>query len=706
MLIVLGAGASIASPTRLPAFEPMRDELLCALGWLRLPADLGSYRHVVPIGGRSLPLLRSSRLASRGAPPEVVFGALHRFGVPFADHVEECLSGWQLPFNAVHAAAATALHRGARVWSPNVDIAVEQASCELIGTAPNRVIVGERDRLGRRTETDLSGAGPGTFLKLHGSVDAPGSLAFTDVELLAPYTYDEIAILCDGLDGGTVLVYGYAGADADLRDLLHAALQRAAVVHWFEPDPSSRARIQATFGNVVSFDPPVLPDGGHDFSANVAATAEAFLIRAQAEGLLDLIEPGLGDLLGDAKGPLPLGFTLDVPGIVHARLVERFGRAQDVDRALVAARREDLVRVRPRAVRSHLHWIGSRSLYGERGFVGRAVERAAHHPQALRVLPRRLADYVSDKGPARLLASGSFDALHRLTMASLERPSRRTPLRRGSDLYYLGHALRYLHQPAGARRALVEARALLVDRRGFSDAERHAGVLLDLGLTAVHQGWFGAAMVDGQDLILGAGRYAIGRWSGWGHWLRALAALYETAIVPGTSVDDAIRVAEEHIRLAEADFADSALERAAGDVHVLKLMCHRLRLAAGTSSVVPVAPPIAGPRQQQDVALVLADIALAQRDDAAADAHLALVEAAPANAVAAAWAQLGRAVLEGRPVDTFAEIEAAATNVGAWWLAAQARLQATGADEVTIESDLGPLRTRRVGHPGVLWLLS
>src|SRR5215471_12265249 len=87
-MMFLGAGTSMAAPTNIPAFDPLRDAILEALGWKELK---GSWVHPQPIGGLDFPSLRSSRLSARSAPAEVVFGTLHRFGVPFASQMERLI---------------------------------------------------------------------------------------------------------------------------------------------------------------------------------------------------------------------------------------------------------------------------------------------------------------------------------------------------------------------------------------------------------------------------------------------------------------------------------------------------------------------------------------------------------------------------------------------------------------------------------------
>jgi hypothetical protein len=192
----------MASPTNIPAFDPLRDAILEVPGWHK---QNEIYIHSKPIGGHDFPSIRSSRLSARSAPAEVVFGTLHRFGVPFAPQVERLLLEPRPNFNAVHAVAAAVLADKGPVWTPNIDIAVEDACQSLSDTGIRRVVVGDRDESGRRLEFRADRVADAVLFKMHGSADLSGSLAFTYLELLAPYNRDEIEHLSD-LAGGRCLV--------------------------------------------------------------------------------------------------------------------------------------------------------------------------------------------------------------------------------------------------------------------------------------------------------------------------------------------------------------------------------------------------------------------------------------------------------------------------------------------------------------------
>ena len=306
-MMFLGAGASMATPTNIPAFDPLRDAILKALGWDK-QNDI--YVHLEPIGGRNFPALRSSRLSARSAPAEVVFGTLHRFGVPFASQVERLLLEPRPDFNTVHAVAAAVLAGEGPVWTPNIDVAVEDAYQSLANTGIRRVVVGERDESGRRLEFRADQVANGVLFKVHGSADLPGSLAFTDLELLAPYNRDEIEHLSELARGRRLVFYGYRGADTDLRALVEACITKASEIVWYEPDPDTRHYIARAFGDRARFDPEHLPSrDGSDWPTNLAATAEQFLVQADDAGLAPLGTQLRADL-GSAGQRRPVRISL------------------------------------------------------------------------------------------------------------------------------------------------------------------------------------------------------------------------------------------------------------------------------------------------------------------------------------------------------------------------------------------------------------
>jgi hypothetical protein len=704
-MMFLGAGASMATPTSIPAFDPLRDAILKALGWDR---QKEIYVHPTPIGGRDFPELRSSRLSARSAPAEVVFGTLYRFGVPFTSQVERLVLEPRPDFNAVHAVAARVLAGGGPVWTPNIDVAVEDACRAMPSAAIRRVVVGERDESGRRLEFEVGRVAAGVLFKLHGSADLRGSLAFTDLELLAPYDRDEIGHLSELARGRHLVFYGYRGADTDLRTLLQACIAKASDVVWYELEPGHRHDIVRAFGDRVRFDPERLPspDGG-DRQANLAATAEQFLMQADDAGLGPpgrQLRADLGSAVQFRR--LQISFDPDPPAIVQARLVERFGGADEEKDAIAAARRDDLLAARPRAVGAHIQWALSSSLYSPGGLLGRVVRSVAGHPALSAVLPARIRTYVFNKGPATLLPYGRYAQLHKLSERALSFPERSDPLRRGSDLYYRAHSLRYLNRPGAAHHDLNAAAQLLVDRRGRSDAERYAGVLLEHGINAISRAEPAEAFSTADDLVNGPGRYAIGRWSGWGHWLWGMAHLYSLAVpaaIPSGS--SSLDGAAAEFDLAGLDFSDSHLTAGLGDVYIGRLLLYRLQLACSVPAAQPQAPELSR-RQHQDQLLLFTDIALAGADVETALTHLDAIDRLRPSELTASFARFARADVAHRyrmAGPSLAGVQSEAEAVGAYFLAGQAALGLSQGPETTTANGH---RLVAVGTPRVPWLLT
>lgn len=702
--LFLGAGASVAAPTRLPTFLQMRDSILAAMGWAATePGDPAAFRlqHADGLDVREFPPLSRSRLSRQGIPPELLFGTLHRFHVPFARQVQDLMAPpcRLLPHNAVHAVAAQVLHTGGTVWTPNIDVAVENAYGALCGHPAHRVCTGTVRPDGSRERPDYRSAAPGSLIKFHGSADLPGSLAFTDLELLAPLDEPDERHLASLAAGTDLVLYGWAGADLDLRGVVQSAMQAARTVTWIEPATASHEGLRQAFPAPGLRLRPEDPDGQ---GWRLPEAVDSLLALADAAGLTSQLTPAERSRLHEpGLPPKPELHLPQLPAIVHARMVERFGRAADETTALRLARRADLPRMRPREPRLHARWALSRSLYGG-GVVGRLVRSAALHPDLLAPLPYRAVRYVYDKGPAVLLGiPDSVPAIERLAEQSLVRRPPAERLATASDLYYLGHARRNQLRVDDGQALLDRAGWLMVDPSGRTDTERLAGVILESGILALYRGDFAAALRHAADLSDVRGRYAIGRWPAWGQWLAGFGHLYASQDV--RQAHGAFERADEAFEVADYD-------NGRVDVWVGRLLAARVALAVhGDTPRLPPQPAGASPRQRQDAALVRADLAVAVDDLEQASALLQEVLARPAIPVQRAWAQLGLAEvrrLSGQQPAGLVELETSARRAGALWLATQTRLarlragERLGASEPTVT----PPR-HGVGRP-VLWLVS
>jgi hypothetical protein len=694
-LLFLGAGASAVCPTHLPTFDALSTSILVGLGWEPIPTKSEKWRIGHTKWRRRQRPDFPQITTNPEMPPEVVFGTLHRFGVPFAGSVEDIML--TRPPNAVHDVAAQILASGAPVWTPNVDIAIERRyrqwfdgarvapalvrSLPRTGAAPHQgapLDLHPGPRPGSEgLVLDLEAANPSTLVKFHGTCDVPGSLAFTDLELLAPPTPAQTDHLAGIAADRRLVFYGYAGADADLRELLRACAARARAVIWFEPNSSQRSIIQRRFSGVPIDFRPHLPDRRE---RAFRETARAFLDFARDCGLGvcdELVSRALREADGDAC-PRPGGLRIPrTPGIVHARLVERFGHPAEVPRAIRSARKEDLrtmrnlPKLRPRTVRAHGRWALSESLYSE-GVVARTVRAYARREWLLQApVLHRPRDFVLDKVTALMLTDGDWPGLLKVT--SFASSVRHTPSGepRPNDRYYRAHALRYAMR---VTEAIDEVTAAEQGLRGSSgpwpDAERLAGAVLELGILADYQGRFADALDRADDLRTQRGRYAIQRWSGWGHWLAGTAHVYR-----GELAD-----AEKDFDTAETIFSSDPASGALADVDIGRLMLHRARLAVGEIPEPPrqlVDITRCRKRVRDDDALVRADIALGQGDLDEASRLLDTVRSAPSSEVAALWCELGtaeilhrRASADSGPI--FGRLCDRAQQVGARWLQIQA----------------------------------
>jgi tetratricopeptide (TPR) repeat protein len=704
-LLFLGAGASVAAPACLPDFALLSDGVLGALGWTWQPSQdpghpgKGEWEHEV------YPSFQPASFAA-----EVLFGTLHRLGVRFAGEVARVLGDEGHEPNAAHHVAAGVLACGGLVWTPNVDLCVERAFADHTDASLPRV-----GRAGGREGVPLlplTMAGPGSLVKFHGTVEAPQTLAFTDRELLTPLPAQDAGHLVASAKGRRVVLYGYAGADADLSDLLEAVFGVAASVVWYEPKASQRDYIRQAFPSArIEFAP--LPSPGGGLKETVPPTARAFLADAAAHGFTvpGSVRASFAEVLGRKAPHIRLP---DPSGIIQARLVMRFGAPASEAKALKMAREKDLRAFRWRTVPWHLRWTFSRSLYA--GGTAARVIRAAARFRPVLTLPgmRPARDAVITRQCALLLPRGRWQDLAELTTWAMQH--RRLPSGKPypGDLYYRAYAYRYLLEPGHAAR---DASAAVDGLASALDPERLAGALLESGAAAIYQGRFDDALRCAFDLRYRRGRYAIPRWQSWGGWLAAAALCH--LCKPAE--------AREALKAAEPRFTAEGYQQALADLEAMGLLADRVDLALGEPRPFPPATRYEAartPRQRDDLDLVLADLATAHGDLPDARRRYDRVRQSPSCPVAAAWAALGLAEadrLTGIPAaaDAFAKVADLARERGAHWLGVQAILGMAmcgdGRAEVRwgelrslLPADLARLRVTELalGEPRVLWTVT
>lgn len=650
LVLFLGAGASAPSPANLPPFSELTNQLLEQLGW-QTNHDRSRYRR------KGYPDIRPP--TEGGPAPEVVFRTLHRLTVPFAGPVAAAFA--TVTPNAVHEVAATVLSRGGIVWTTNFDLGVESAEGEM-GVALGRPPEGTDYR-------SLLSSGPGVLVKFHGTASEPKTMAFTDWELVTPLADEVVDHLRQVADRAHLVFYGYRGADPDLAGMLDAAMGAASKVTWIVADRDTRDSVADAFPTApIEFRPNV----GWDPDFN--ACAQALLEVVEPYGLLD---DGQAARLFEKPNLLQVEFGFadpDLPEIVHAELVERFGMPDDRHTAYRDAFLRDVLRpLRLRRVwRRYGRQALAASLYD--GRVMSSVIRVSvvlSRYRAIQVfadLPgvRRYRDLVLDKGPALLLRSGQWAEIQRLTEHGLAvRETAGAPL--PADLYYHGHSLRYAGEISAARKDQEAAEPGLAGRTGHAvDPERLAGTILEQGILDLYIGRFDDALHRGWDLRERRGRFAIRRWRAWGHWLSGTASVFRLDL--GSAV--------EHLEKADGYFDAVSEWSHLADVRSVQFLLARVRMALGVAADPPNevdGHPLSS-RQRDDLLLVKADIAIARGDFELAALLAGRVAGDPSNVMAELWSEFALGELErrgGNGTSRLVGVRGRAHERGALWLELQ-----------------------------------
>lgn len=196
LVFLIGAGASVAAPSNLPLFSHLRTNLLSQM---RMPQPDAT---------------RAELLA-----PEAFMSALAQASLPVSSWLTNVL-GTGRP-NAVHATLAEALHGGHIVWTVNADEHIETAfgpGIEALLANDPRLPPLRGDRL----------------LKPHGTT-SKRNYVFQAEQVVAHLPSAWAERLRVDLKGADVIVFGYRGADVDLRLQLQTALATASSIRWFAP---------------------------------------------------------------------------------------------------------------------------------------------------------------------------------------------------------------------------------------------------------------------------------------------------------------------------------------------------------------------------------------------------------------------------------------------------------------------------------------
>jgi hypothetical protein len=721
VLLFLGAGASAPYPSLAPTFDVLMNSVLENLGW-KHQTDGRAKSHWQHTGYPDINPPWES-----GIPPEVVFRVLDQFHIGFSEPVETRMK--LVKPNAVHQVAANLLAKNGIVWTTNIDTAIEKA-CSVSDDEESETVKRSLGLLmdvpgSEFKERDFSDATFGWLIKFHGSADVPGSLAFTDYELLSPLPQSQVDRLVAGVRDRHILLYGYRGADPDLHDLLTEAFKVSASTTWFVISQDQRRTIQQFFPEAkIEFKPKKLEREPH---INLAQCAQDFIEIVTASGLTEDIDGQILEELGKNSRKFQItkpDFDFHPPAIVHAELVERFGDPRESRKAFRAAMFYDLrhpSKVAIRVVPKYFSWCLRWSLY-HGGLVSKIMRIATKllrttWIQAL-LNQRPLAparDLILDKGTALLLSDGKWHDLLKLTEFSTSVRDTTSGQPWPPDLYYRGHARRYAGEIKLARDDQRRAESGLSGsnwRR--ADPERLAGSILENGILDIYVGSFASAVSRGDDLKDFRGRFAIQRWKSWGHWLSGTARLYLLQI------DEA----KEELEAARKLFAAVGEEKHVNDVLSAQLLSSRLAIALDLDTKefqLPKSSDLTA-RQRDDFNLVRADIALAKGDIQLAKNLLGSTIAAPSNTPARLWAQLVEAqinLIEKGVFNEFETLRFEAQRRGARWLEYQANagLARAGVEsakeqlqylsaQMQFPSDIEKFEQIHRGSRPVLWALT
>jgi len=210
-VMLIGSGASLASPANLALFGDIRQALLSEVEGTIKRLDLPSTRVLARL---------------RSVAPEVAFHSLRAAGVDVPGALVAAFDAARPQPNAVHEVVAHHLAAGGLAWTTNYDTLVERAWRMVTGDAGS----------------------PAGLVKPHGTfaddstdshwVDARG-LLFARDEVLTPWTDDQReAFVAACGEAGALVVIGYSGSDVNARDAVRAALRSVGSVSWYERTPS------------------------------------------------------------------------------------------------------------------------------------------------------------------------------------------------------------------------------------------------------------------------------------------------------------------------------------------------------------------------------------------------------------------------------------------------------------------------------------
>lgn len=279
LFVFAGAGLSFPSPTSLPTFNQIRDEILIGLGLPEFVRPPGTNHDDVTI----------EVAAAEGLFPEPFLYALSAAGFPLTSWLGDIL-GAVRP-NAAHTALAKLALAGARVWTVNYDHNIEGAIDPVLSVcawpaAPGRAQV----------------------MKPHGSLG--GDLIATAEQVVRGLDEGWLAQLRRDLhDIDTAVFLGYSGRDLDFHPYWDDLLGQVRRLVWFDLPGADRPFKESLLPQTVARGALELPGSaapppGVDSAARPNPCWD-FLVWCRDEGLLGVPDAaGARGLFGDRIDPL------------------------------------------------------------------------------------------------------------------------------------------------------------------------------------------------------------------------------------------------------------------------------------------------------------------------------------------------------------------------------------------------------------------
>jgi tetratricopeptide (TPR) repeat protein len=264
--IIVGAGISKERPSCAPDFRKIRDTFLSI----------------------ALPGSEAGEIDTDLLSPEQVFDSLDDSRAQTHEEIRREL-WWQCETkspNRNHAALASMLESGARVWTPNFDTMIERAGATL-GIEINAITPDGGDDCDREQRGH-------PLYKPHGSFPWPGQpprepqshqydLLF-QASRVWQFSSDWQRRLVEDLRDRHVFLFGYRGADPDLTPAILEGLRSSRTATWWEfPEDENFDRLRRIF------DPRVI---------QLQAGNPSHALQELAVGYVDLIDP-------DPESPLP-----------------------------------------------------------------------------------------------------------------------------------------------------------------------------------------------------------------------------------------------------------------------------------------------------------------------------------------------------------------------------------------------------------------